>query len=125
MAVNSRRKGKAGELEIVSMLKEYGYKVARGQQHIGSAKGGIAGSDDVIGLPDIHIEVKRVQQLNIESAMKQSREDAHASGSGKIPVVFHRRNNERWKVTMDFDDWMWIYQGRHIEERKKKKRAGR
>jgi len=113
MATNSRRKGKEGELEVVRMLKEFGYKVARGQQHVGAAKGGLSGTDDVVGLPGIHIEVKRVQQLNIEKAMEQSRADAHARGKGDIPVVVHRRNKEKWKVTMDFDDWIWLYEEKY------------
>lgn len=107
---NSRRKGKEGELEVVRLLKDRGFDVARGQQHVGFAKGGKSGTDDVIGLPGVHIEVKRVQQLNVEKAMQQSREDAEASGTDDVPVVFHRRDREPWKVTMDFDDWVRMYE---------------
>lgn len=106
---NSRRKGKEGELEVVNLLKKHGFDVARGQQHVGFAKGGKSGTDDVIGLPGIHIEVKRVQQLNIEKAMQQSRADAEAAGTGASPVVFHRKDREPWKVTMDAGTFVELY----------------
>lgn len=91
------------------MLKEDGFDVARGQQHVGFAKGGKSGTDDVIGLPGVHIEVKLVQQLNVEKAMQQSRDDAKASGTDARPVVFHRRNREPWKVTMDYSTFIELY----------------
>ena len=74
----------------------------RGQQYHGGGD-----SPDVVGLPGIHIECKRVERLQIETAMKQSRQDAW--GTGEIPVVMHRRNREGWKVTMDLDEFMNLY----------------
>lgn len=103
MAVNSRRKGADGERELSNILRdEYGYETRRGQQFRGGGD-----SPDVVGLPGIHIECKRVEQLNIEKAMRQSRRDSE--GTGEIPVVMHRKNREGWKVTMDLPDFMRIY----------------
>ena len=102
MAVNSRRKGKEGELELARILRTYGFDTRRGQQF----KGG-GDSPDVMGLPGVHIECKRVQSLNIEKAMVQSRTDAE--GTDDIPVVIHRRDREKWKVTMDLDEFMKMY----------------
>ena len=45
--------------------------------------------------------------------MKQSRRDARP---GEMPVVIHRRNREKWLVTMEFDDWMYIYRESGIDE---------
>lgn len=100
-AVNSRNKGAAGERELAGKLRDYGYDARRGQQYSGAN-----GDADVVGLPGIHIEVKRVERLNIDEAMEQARRDAR---EGEIPVVFHRRNGQPWKVTMDFDPWMELY----------------
>ena len=48
--INSRRKGKAGELEWARLCREHGYDCRRGQQFSGSN-----GDADVVGLPGIHI----------------------------------------------------------------------
>ena len=36
MALNSKQKGKAGELELAHILKDYGYDTRRGQQYCGA-----------------------------------------------------------------------------------------
>lgn len=99
--MNSRQKGKAGERELAKKLREYGYNCRRGQQYNGSD-----GSADVVGLDGIHIECKRVERLNIEDAMAQSKHDARQS---EIPVVMHRKNNCEWLVTLRLDDFMKMY----------------
>ena len=58
------------------------------------------------GLDYIHIEVKRVENLNIDKAMEQAKRDAK---DGLIPAVFHRKNGKKWKVTMELDRFMEIY----------------
>lgn len=101
MVINSRRKGKVGELEFARLCKEHGFEgVRRGQQY-----NGLEG-DDVVGLDGIHVEVKRVEALNIEKALQQSERD---SSEGKVPIVAHRKNRETWKVTMRAKDWFEFY----------------
>ena len=58
------------------------------------------------GLPGIHIEVKRVEHLNLEEAMSQAKRDAKRT---EIPIVAHRKNLCRWKVTMLAEDWFKLY----------------
>ena len=62
--------------------------------------------EDVVGLKYIHIEVKRVQALNLDEAMEQSKRDSKGE---QLPAVFHRKNNKKWKVTMELDDWIKLY----------------
>lgn len=100
MAINSRAKGAKGERELANKLKEYGYKCRRGQQFSGLE------GEDVVGLDYIHIECKRVEKLNIDKALKQAVRDAK---DNQIPAVFHRKNGEKWKVTMNLDDWIQLY----------------
>ena len=57
--MNSNNKGKNGERELATILREYGYDSRRGQQYCGSN-----GDADVVGLPGVHIECKRVERLN-------------------------------------------------------------
>lgn len=101
MAINSREKGAAGERELANELKRYGYPARRGQQFCG-----LNGEPDVVGVPGLHIECKRVERLNLEAAMKQSERDARPT---EIPVVIHRRNREEWKVTMRLDEFMGLW----------------
>lgn len=99
--MNSRQKGAAGERELAKALRSHGYETRRGQQYCGSN-----GDADVVGLPGVHIECKRVERLDLEDAMAQSRADARP---GEIPVVMHRKNNCKWLVTLSLDDFMTLY----------------
>ena len=103
MSINSKRKGKTGELELANKLKEYGYNTQRSVQYNGKD-----GQADVLGLPHIHIECKRVEKLNLYDAMEQAKRDAK---HGDLPTVFHRKNRSNWLVTMELDDYMKIYKG--------------
>ena len=96
--MNSRSKGKRGELELAKELRKYGFDTRRGQQYCGAN-----GDADVVGLPGMHIECKRVERLNVENAMRQAEADAK---KGEIPVVMNRANREERKVTMRLDDFM-------------------
>lgn len=101
VSINGKQKGKRGELELVKKLKEYGYDCKRSVQYCGAN-----GDADVIGLPGIHIECKRVERLNIDEAMLQAIRDRR---EGEFPAVFHRKNNGKWMVTMLLDNWVEIY----------------
>lgn len=102
--MNSNRKGKEGERELANLLKAHGYDCRRGQQFCGSN-----GDADVVGLPGIHIECKRVEKLNIYEAVEQSINDAR---EGEMPTVMHRKNHKDWLVTMTMEDWMKLYERR-------------
>ena len=73
---------------------------------------------DLSGLPGIHIEVKRVERLNVGEAMEQSIRDSERMNDG-VPALFHRRNRKPWLVTMRFDDWIKIYGEKLVKNRGK------
>lgn len=100
--INSKAKGKTGELEFANLCKKYGFHQARRSQQYA----GINNDADVVGLPGIHAEVKRVEKLNVSNAMEQSRNEC---GKGDIPIVAHRKNREPWLVTMQAEDWLEFY----------------
>ena len=106
MAINSIQKGKAGERELAKKLREYGFDCRRGQQY-----SGIEG-EDVVGLPGVHIECKRVERLNIYDAVDQAKRDSDYKAlpfEYKLPAVFHRKNHCEWLVTMPLTAWIEIY----------------
>lgn len=103
----SREKGKRGEREIASLLREYGYDARRGVQY----KGG-QDSPDVIGLPGTHIEVKRTERLNLYDALSQSKADA----GDDMPIVIHRKNNSEWVVIQPLSDWINLFRSWELEK---------
>lgn len=100
--MNSKRKGKRGELEFVRLCKARGYEARRTAQYCGNT----GEAADVVGLPGVHVEIKHVERLNIQEAIDQA---VHDAPPGMMPAVFHRRNNCGWLVTMPVDEWFKIY----------------
>lgn len=107
MSINSRTKGKRGELELAHALNDLGFSVRRTAQYNGKETGSLA---DVVGIEGIHAEVKRVERLNIYDAYEQAKRDARGEG---IPTVFHRKNRKPWLVTMSIEDWATMYHTAH------------
>lgn len=101
--MNSRQKGKRGELELAHYLKDHGYKNARRSvQYNGKAENAKC---DVLGLDGYHVECKRVEKLNLEKASEQAERDAE---NGDIPIVVHKKNRKPWYVTIRLDNFLDI-----------------
>ena len=103
MGKSSQRKGRRGELELSRILAGYGYDLRPGRPAT------FGEEPDIIGLPGIHVEVKRREQTDLAAALKQAADDAEKFGDG-LPAVFTRGNRERWRVVMALDDFMKLYQ---------------
>jgi Holliday junction resolvase len=58
--VNSKRKGKEGEREFAHLCQTFGFQARRGQQYRGGPD-----SPDVVGLPFLHVEVKRRERVDL------------------------------------------------------------
>jgi hypothetical protein len=99
MAINSRRKGKVGELEARDEWNRLVPRAhsRRSQQHSGSET-----SSDLIspGTPNLWLEVKRVQALNIQAVMSKASEQC----GSLVPVILHRKNESDWLVTFRLED---------------------
>ena len=96
-----RSKGKEGEREVAKINREHGFKNSRrGVQYTGSPD-----SPDVVGIPGIHLEVKRVEKLHLWPAMKQATDDA---GEGEVPVVVHRANRRPWLAILPYEEFLEI-----------------
>jgi Holliday junction resolvase len=104
MAVNSRQKGKRGELAACELLRRHGFMARRGQQNAG----GVDSPDIIHNIPGWHIEVKWVQALNVRQAMAQAERDA---GGVNKPCVLHKRNGEPWLVTIKAEDFLALLGG--------------
>lgn len=108
--INSKQKGKRGELEIAHFFQKHGYDARRSQQYAG-----INNDADVVGVPGIHLEIKRTEKLHLQAAMEQSISEARAD---EKPVVMHKKNHTKWLVTMPLIEWMDLYQAWEREQGK-------
>ncbi len=104
-----KAKGARYELEVAKYLSErLDLPVARScltQQVFDKSQG----NSDLIGLPSLAPECKRVESLNIRSALRQA--TANAKGA-EFPVVITRRNREetgRSMVVLHLDDFIPLY----------------
>jgi Holliday junction resolvase len=105
MAVNSKQKGARFERLLASKFREHGYEARRTAQYCGNT----GDASDVVGLPGIHIEAKHQEQMRLYEWMAQAKRDAEAGGEGRLPAVFHKKNNANILVTMELDDFMNLY----------------
>lgn len=111
--VNSRSKGKRGELEASKVLNGvFGTSSRRGQQYKGSPD-----SPDIAGfIPGVHIEVKRVERFNLYDALEQADRD---KGPLDVPVVMHRKSRQPWVFVIKVEDvlrFMDMYDARKKDE---------
>lgn len=96
--MNVKRKGTAGENELAEILRRAGIRAYRNDQIYKGGKGNPDVFAELEGIK-LHIEVKRVERLNVPEAMKQAIQDAE----GSFPVLAHRRNRDIWLVTVPLE----------------------
>jgi len=98
MSASERRKGAAGEREIVELLHAHGWP--RAHRNFGS---GSAGGGDVAHGPEgVALEVKRHGgRLDLPRAIRQAEAGA---GDHDLPIVAHRRDGEPWRATLPLED---------------------
>lgn len=116
MTINSKQKGARFERTLSGMFRDYGYDTHRTAQYCGKT----GDAADVDGLPYIHIEAKHQERMMLYDWMAQAVNDS--AKTGKLPTVFHKKNNADVLVTMRFDDWMQLY--REYEASRKEKEDG-
>lgn len=105
MPIRSKDKGARFERLLASRFREYGYDARRTAQYCGNT----GDASDVVGLPGIHCEAKHQETMRLYEWMSQAKRDAKAGGEGKLPAVFHKKNNAGILVTMELDDWFNLY----------------
>jgi hypothetical protein len=98
----SRRKGAKGENEVRDLLRLYGWEGA----HRNLQSGGQGGGDLVDAIDGWHIEVKRVERLDLAAAWRQA---DRAKRPTESIVVAHRRNGwPVWLGTVLLTDLMGV-----------------
>lgn len=107
--INSRQKGARGERLVRDIFISHGFGARRGQQFAGGPD-----SPDVIipDLPWLHVESKFVENLDLNKAVEQSERD----GEGKFSVVFSKKKNKDWLVTMTVEAFFEVLTKAHDYE---------
>jgi|694.fasta_scaffold23847_11 hypothetical protein len=99
--VNSIQKGKSGEREAGKAIEEalelFPGSIRRSQQYSGKGDS----SADLIGLPGVHLEIKRTEKFKLYPSLDQAHRDAK---NGNVPIVVHRQNKKDWVVVIKLEE---------------------
>jgi hypothetical protein len=98
MGAMQRRKGAVAERELVQRLHTLGFPEARRTAQMQSQRG--ATEDDVLWLPELYVECRRRETLNIPA---WCREVDEKSGD-RVGVLAFRRSNEPWSLRIRLDE---------------------
>lgn len=101
--MNSKNKGKRGELEVAKLLKSLGYEGAR---RTAQYCGNTGEASDVVGADGLHLEVKRAENLRMMDWIQQAERDARPE---ELPVVVFRQSKEPWRVVLNAERFFAIY----------------
>lgn len=96
MSLNSRSKGKRGELEFIQKhLAPWWPQACRNLDQFQDDK------RDVANVAGTHFQIKRVERLNIWAALNQAETEAQETD---LPVVAFRRNRGKWYCALEADE---------------------
>lgn len=101
MSRSERDKGTRGEQEVRRMFEQAGFTDAVRTPN----SGGLHIPGDITGIDGVHVEVKRQERLELPRWLRQAEEER---SPGEVPVVAHRRNNERWYATLPLLDLCYL-----------------
>lgn len=112
--INSKKKGGAGEREVVDLFKKYGYLARRSQQFCG--KSGDASDVILPEFPEAHVEVKRTETISIYKVLEQVVADnKHLK---PLELIFHRRNQQDWVCIMPEKTFFTLLKGYQMTQEK-------
>lgn len=95
----SKRKGRLGEQEVCTILRQLLGDIAAFERNSMQAHNiqGMSKKDVLTNLP-VAIEVKRTEAKTYRQFLEQARSQVT---NGELPVLFHRSNGEPWKVVLE------------------------
>lgn len=103
--VNSNQKGKRGEREFAKLLRQHGYeKARRGQQY-----NGLEG-EDVVGLPYVWTEVKRVEKMDWAAWIPKAIADCQENGRLFWHIAI-RSNRKKWVICQELSSFYYMMTG--------------
>lgn len=96
MAIKSpKSKGSGGEYEIICLLTDWAAEIGVTLELERNLEQVRRGGADVNGVPNMEVEVKRVETLAVASWWAQV--CRAADQSGKVPLLAYRQNRKKWR----------------------------
>lgn len=119
MAINIRQKGQNGEREIQRILENVIRKVMLNCGECLPDKAIVqrnqnqtaVGGSDLVGTFGLAIEIKRQEQLNINTWWKQCEEQAE--NQNEHPVLLFRQNGKKWRCITK----LWLVMPGHVSRK--------
>ena len=94
MTTRSKRKGDDYERELAAYINDkVGTKSFRAPLS-GGGNVGMSGGADLLGVPDLFVEAKRVERLNFHDALRQAERNVDKTKSSDTPIVINRKNRQ-------------------------------
>jgi len=108
-----KRKGDTFERELATYFNETAdMNTAYRAPLSGGGKVNSHGGADLIGVPDLFVEAKRVERLNFMDAIRQAERNSQETNSPETPIVINRRNRMTTEESICFlrlKDFMKYY----------------
>jgi hypothetical protein len=98
VSASQRSKGARGELEVIHLLRDAGWKDAR---RTSDGRGQQSRGDVTNGPQGCHLEIKRQERGNVPVWLRQAQADA---GELDVPIVVHRPSRMEWMATLPLSD---------------------
>jgi len=102
---SAQAKGRRGELELAQFLRDHGMTEAHPGEPLNYGT-----QPDVTGLPNLHIECKRHERLEVAKWYEQAAADAERMQDGKPAVIF-RQNRRPWMILLSLTDYLALEGG--------------
>lgn len=106
--MNSRAKGKRGELQLCEALRSLGFADARRSQQFCGRTGAADLTDNAI--PGFHVECKSVASIGALRFAEQAERDAK---EGVVPLVCMKANRSSWYTMLRLEDFANLYRMAH------------
>tara|TARA_B100001057_G_C22798142_1_gene930482 strand:- start:169 stop:552 length:384 start_codon:yes stop_codon:yes gene_type:complete len=108
-----KKKGDDYERELAKYInKETGLRTAHRAPLSGGGNVDMYGGADVLGVPGIFIEAKRVERLNFHDALRQAERNIEKTNSPEVPIVVNRKNRMKTGDSLcliRLDDFLRFY----------------
>jgi hypothetical protein len=105
---DSRRKGKAAELEVCKILRDTG-AFPDAERDLEQARGADNGRD-IVATDPWCLQVKRRANMDRATALRGLAEASHsATESAPYAACIHRSDRAKWHVTCDLADLAWYF----------------
>ena len=106
---SSQAKGRRAEIELADILREHGYPDARPGEALNYGT-----QPDVVGVPGVHLEVKRRERLEVSRWYQQAVTDAERMKDG-VPVVVYRQNRKPWMAVLSLEDLLSLMERKNTD----------